>query len=212
MKFLVLGATGTTGTLFVDQALEAGHEVIAYVRDAAKLPARDRLSAVTGNVRDANGLAEAMQGVDAVVSALGLGRAKDPGGLIADSTRALVEAAERTGTRRVLIMSAFGVGESLSKASAVARFMYNSGGKATFADKAAGEAMLTASDLDWTLAYPVLLTNKPNSGKVRAIDLKELDRLPGLPRISRADVAAFLLGAAASGEWSRRIAVLLTGR
>ncbi|WP_406223839.1 hypothetical protein [Streptomyces canus] len=53
----------------------------------------------------------------------------------------------------------------------------------------------------------MLLTNKPATA-VQAIDLKQLDRLPGVPRISRADVAAFLLSAAAEGSWSRRTAVL----
>lgn len=122
-----------------------------------------------------------------------------------------MEAAQRSGTKRVIVMSAFGVGESLPKASRLARLVYNSGAQATFADKAAGERLLTTSDLDWTLAYPVLLTNKPASGKVHAVDLDQLTRLPGLPRISRADVAAFLLRTAQDGAWSRRIVVLRSG-
>ena len=212
MKFLLLGATGATGTLFVKRATAAGHEVVAFVRDASKITPADRLTVIEGDVRDAPALTEAMRGIDAVVSTLGLGKVKDPGNLIADTTRALVRAAEDSGTKRVLIMSAFGVGDSLAKASAFARVLYNSGGKAPFADKAAGERILTASGLDWTLAYPVLLTNKPAAGDVHAVDLTALDRLPGLPRISRADVAAFLLEAAVEGSWSRRTAVLTAGR
>jgi putative NADH-flavin reductase len=212
MKFLLLGATGATGTLFVERATTAGHEVVAFVRDASKITPADRLTVVEGDVRDAHALAEAIRGTDAVISTLGLGKTKDPGNLIADTTRALVRAAEDSGTKRVLVMSAFGVGDSLAKASAFARVLYNSGGKATFADKAAGERILTASGLDWTLAYPVLLTNKPAAGDVHAVDLTALDRLPGLPRISRADVAAFLLEAAVEGSWSRRTAVLTAGR
>lgn len=57
----------------------------------------------------------------------------------------------------------------------------------------------------------MLLTGKPATGTARAVDLAALDRLPGLPRISRADVAAFLLEAAVNGSWSRRTAVLTTG-
>ncbi|WP_105974299.1 NAD(P)-dependent oxidoreductase [Streptomyces geranii] len=212
MKFLLLGATGTTGALFVDRAVAAGHEVVAFVRTPSKITPVDRLTVVKGNVRDARALTEAMRGTDAVVSTLGLGKAKNPDDLIADTTRVLVRAAEDSGTKRVLIMSAFGVGDSLAKASAFARLLYKSGGKATFADKAAGERILTASGLDWTLAYPVLLTNKPATGDAHAVDLTALDRLPGLPRISRADVAAFLLDAAVTGAWSRRTAVLTSGR
>jgi hypothetical protein len=58
----------------------------------------------------------------------------------------------------------------------------------------------------------VLLTNKPATGDVHAVDLTALDHLPGLPKISRADVAAFLLDAAVAGSWSRRTAVLTAGR
>lgn len=209
MKILLLGATGATGGLFTDAATAAGHEVVAFVRDPAKLARRERVTVVTGDVRDADALAEAMYGVDAVVSTLGIGKAKNPANLIADSTRALVQGAQKSGTKRLVIMSAFGVGESLAKASGIVRFMYK-GGRTTFADKAAGERILTASALDWTLVYPVLLTNKAATAGIRAIDLDELDRLPGVPRISRADVARFLLGTAVEGSWSRRTAVLTT--
>ncbi|WP_437773348.1 NAD(P)-dependent oxidoreductase [Arthrobacter sp. KNU40] len=211
MKFLVLGATGTTGSLFLGAALSAGHDVIAYVRSPYKLAPRERLTTIAGNVHNADEMVEAMRGVDAVVSTLGLSSAA-PNDFSANALRTIVAAAERTGTRRVVIMSAFGVGVSLQKASLLARLMYKSGGSAIYADKAAGEKVLTASDLDWTLAYPVLLTNKPRSGAFQAIDLAQLDRLPGLPRISRADVAEFLLDAATTSAWSRRIAVLTDGK
>ena len=207
MKFLVLGATGTTGSLFLSEALSAGHQVTAYVRSPHKLAPRGNLTTIAGDLHDVDEMAEAMRGADAVVSTLGLSSAA-PNDFSANAVRTIVTAAERTGTRRVVIMSAFGVGESLQKASFLARLMYKSGGSAIYADKAAGEKILTASDLDWTLAYPVLLTNKARSGAFQAIDLAQLDRLPGLPRISRADVAEFLLHAATSTIWSRRTAVL----
>ena len=210
MKFFVLGATGTTGGLFIEEALAAGHEVIAYVRSPQKLTAGEGLSVIAGDVLDPGAMAEAMRGADAVVSMLGLSGAR-PHGFSESALRTIVDAAQRSGTSRVLIMSGFGVGESLPKASWLARLMYDSGGKAIFADKAAGEKILTASGLDWTIAYPVLLTNKPKSGAFTAIDLAELEHLPGLPRVSRADVAGFLLDAAVKSAWSRRTVVLTTG-
>lgn len=210
MKFLVLGATGATGSLLVQRALFDGHELVAYVRTPAKMTPREGLTVVEGDVRDADALAEAMRGTDGVISALGYST-MTPGDLITDSTRAIVQAAERSGTRRVVILSAFGVGDSLAKASTIARIMYSTGGKAIYADKAVGERILITSDLDWTLAYPVRLTNKPATGKARVIDLEELTRLPGMPKIPRADVAEFLLRAAVDDTWSRRTAVLTTG-
>ena len=148
-----------------------------------------------------------MLGTDGLISALGYSSAK-PGDLIAESTLAIVQAAHHSGVRRVVILPAFGVGESLAKASAIARLMYSTGGKAIFADKAIGERILTGSDLDWTLAYPVRPTNKPATGKPSVVDLDEVTRISGMPSIPRADVAAFLLKAALDDTWSRRTAVL----
>jgi putative NADH-flavin reductase len=64
----------------------------------SKITPADRLTVVEGDVRNARALAEAMRGTDAVVSTLGLGKVRDPGNLIADSTRALVRAAEDSET------------------------------------------------------------------------------------------------------------------
>ncbi|GAA3808287.1 NAD(P)-dependent oxidoreductase [Cellulomonas soli] len=211
MKLFVLGATGSTGTLVAEEALAAGHDVVAYVRSPEKLAAHDRLTAVVGDVLDVEAMTVAMRGTDAVVSTLGLSSGR-PNGFSERAVSTITAAAQRSGVQRVLIMSAFGVGASLDKASRLAQLMYNGGGKAIYADKAAGERALTASGLDWTLAYPVLLTNKGRSPRFRAVDLTDLDRLPGLPRVSRADVAGFLLEAATGDAWSRRTAVLTTGR
>src|SRR5215467_4020962 len=74
-RLLVLGATGGTGRHVVSQALEAGHAVTAYVRDPVKLEVKhERLQVVAGAIADdAKGLREAMQGQQAVISALGRG-------------------------------------------------------------------------------------------------------------------------------------------
>ncbi len=207
MKFFVLGATGATGGLFLDRALSEGHQVTAYVRDPGKLAPRDGLTVLAGDVLYATALTSAMAGADAVVSMLGLS-SPAPNGFSEKAVDAIATAAKHTGTKRVLIMSAFGVGDSVEKASWIAKLMYKGGGRAIYADKAAGEKILTSSSLDWTLAYPVLLTNGPRTTTYRALDLAEVTRLPGLPRISRADVADFLLAAAQEVRWIRNTAVL----
>jgi putative NADH-flavin reductase len=210
MRIFVLGATGRTGAVFVEQALAAGHELTAFVRNPDKLPAQARLTVVPGDVLDSAALAEAMRDHHVVVSMLGV-RSLAPHDFSAQSTAAVVRAAEVSGIRRVVLLSAFGVGETIDKASPGARLMFRSAVKAIQDDKAAGEAFLTASALDWTIAYPVVLTNGPATKAFRAIDLAELDRVPGLPRISREDVAGFLLEAATRERWSRRKVVLTSG-
>jgi uncharacterized protein YbjT (DUF2867 family) len=60
-----------------------------------------------------------------------------------------------------------------------------------YRDKAAGEDVVRRSGLDWTLVYPVTLTNGPQTRRYRT---GERLKLRGMPRISRADVAHFLVG------------------
>ncbi|MEV7630747.1 NAD(P)H-binding protein [Actinoplanes sp. NPDC089786] len=211
MRLLLLGATGTTGAPLTEAALRAGHEVTALVRNPGKLPERPGLRTVAGDVRDPRSLATAADKADALISTLGVGASRDPDNLIRDSMRAVIAATEQTGLRRLVIQSAFGVGASYPKSSVMMRLGYHLA-PAVFRDKAAGEDQLTNTDLDWTLAYPGVLTNRPRTGHIAAIDLRELDRLPGLPRIARADVADFLLHTATTGTWIRSIAVLTASK
>jgi len=102
MKLVVLGANGRTGRLVVEQALAAGHNVTALVRSPEKLTIRNSgLRIVAGGATDAADVARALEGGDAVLSTLG-----GKGSVIADSTRAIVDAAHQTSqtSRRPLVL------------------------------------------------------------------------------------------------------------
>jgi putative NADH-flavin reductase len=206
MKLLVLGATGATGRELLVQALRAGHQVTAFVRNPAALAddLESRVRICTGDATSAADLAAALPGHDAVLSALGSGNAIRSD-IASRAATALTEAAGQTGVRRLVFLSAFGVGGSLSQGSAVQKLLYGTVMRSLFADKAIADEVIRASPLDWTLVYPVALTHGPATGTYRSAD-----RLPmkGLPRMSRADVADFMLTAAAGPEWVRRTAVL----
>jgi putative NADH-flavin reductase len=205
MKVLVLGASGPTGSLFVEQAAAASHHVTAFVRrDAAAPPGAARV--VVGDATDAAAMSSAVAGQDAVVSTLGV-RTMTPHALQQRAMSVLVPAMERENVRRLVIMSALGVGETAGSAPWFPRLMYALLLRAIFADKAAGEAIVTASSLDWTIVHPPLLTNGPATGKYVAA---ASPRLTGMPKISRADVARFMLHTLALPEWSRR-RVVVTG-
>ena len=192
MKLFVLGATGPTGLQIVQQALTQGHAVTAFVRDPAKLPfADDNLKLVTGSLPgDGRALAEALRGHEAVISSLGLHNVLKSNGFIESSMRLLVPAMEKQGLRRLIIVSANGVGDTRRHAPLLPRIMYRLLLTDIFADKKAGEDIVRASSLDWTVAYPTLLTNGPRTGSYRAAERLELT---GFPKISRADVADFVL-------------------
>jgi putative NADH-flavin reductase len=209
MKFFVLGATGATGREFVKQALAAGHSVTAFVRNANRIEVQSpNLVVVTGTVDDVASLSPALGGHNAIVSMLGNGTGRNDKTLIDDSTAALVRAADLSGVHRIVIMSAFGVGDSQAKASWLAKQMYRRGLGKVYADKVRGESRLKDSDLDWTLVYPVLLTNKNGSGKYAATPLEQSGKIRGLPRVSRADVATFLLETAVNGSFTKSVVVI----
>ena len=207
MKLLVLGATGPTGQQVLQQGLAQNHQLTAFVRNPAKLPFSDaRLRAVTGALPgDAAALEAALQGQEAAICCIGLRNALRSGGLMVGAMRVLVPALERAGVRRFMLMSSNGVGDTHARSPLLARIMYRLLLSDIFADKAAGEAIVRASSLDWTIAYPTMLTDGPRTGRYRAGESLELH---GMPKISRADVADFLLRKLAAREFVRKGVVL----
>ena len=194
MKLTIFGATGATGTSLTEQALAAGHEVTAVVREAGRLavPADPRLRIVTADVMDAASIAPAVEGADAVVSTIGP-RGTGPTTVIRDSVRSIVAAMEKTGARRFVQVSGSIVadeGESLYM-----RYLIKPLARRTFlrdvcADMRAGEEEIRGSGLDWTIVRPPALTAKPATGTYRmAIDRN----LPHGFQVSRADLAACML-------------------
>ncbi|MEY9842918.1 NAD(P)-dependent oxidoreductase [Streptacidiphilus sp. EB103A] len=200
MKLLVLGATGATGGLVVDQALAAGHTVRALVRSPQKLVARPGLDIVAGQATDASDVEQAMAGVGAVISTLGA----TGGTVITDATQAVISGATTTGVNRFVELSSFAVlRERLSKP---AKLMSSTAMAAMVKDKAAAEDALRASALDYTLVHAVRLTNGPATGTTQ--QLPESATLRMGDTISRADVAAWLLTALTNPATSRRSVVI----
>ena len=192
---LVLGATGRTGQQVVAQALQLGHVVTALVRDPTKLSTRDlppdRLRVLPGDMNDASpALAAAMRGQDVVVSTLGVGTSFASGDLIARSMQRIIQQMAASGPRRLIFTSAFGVGESYRDVPLVPRLFIRLLLRDIYRDKLAGEEQLRGSALDWTVVCPTSLIDGPATGQYR---VGERLVLRGMPRIARADVAAFLL-------------------
>ena len=202
MKVLVLGATGATGRHFVADALAAGHAVTALARSSTSL---EGALMVQGDSTDAATVASAVEGQDAVVSMLGVRNALKSGGLIARSFGVLVPAMERSGARRLVVMSALGVGSTRAQAPWLPRLMYRLLLTDIFTDKLAGERIVEASSLDWTIVYPPLLTDGPATGKYRVGESLEL---AGMPKIARADVAQFMASTLVSNAWTCKRVIL----
>lgn len=204
MRLLILGASGRTGTELVGQALQEGHEVRALVRDPAKLEAVASRIEIVGDATDGASVRQALAGVEAVIVALGPGRDRRSK-LSSRAARCLAPAMDECGVKRAIVLSSFGVGDTIAMASRMQRLIYRTVLKALYADKAAADVIWRASSLDWTLVYAVTLTNRPATGKCAGA---ETLHPKGMPNISRGDVAAFMLAQATSTTWSRRTAIL----
>lgn len=191
-KVVVIGATGPLGRQVVAQALERGHELTAFIRNPESLSvASERLRVVKGDVtRDDAALRDAVRGQDAVISTLGVGKSFKSGGLIAGGVPRILSAMKEEGISRLIFVSAFGVGETYRDVPLIPRVFIRLLLSDIYRDKLAGEELIRRSGLDWTIVYPSGLTDAPASGAYR---VGERLALHGFPRISRGDVAAFLV-------------------
>ncbi|MCP2347909.1 NAD(P)-dependent oxidoreductase [Nonomuraea roseoviolacea] len=195
MRITVFGATGRTGWRVVGQALHAGHEVTAVVRDPAALERHNlggpRLTVVRADVMDPAAIRPAVAGHDAVVSAIGP-RGSGPTTVCADSIASIMEAMAAEEVRRLVAVSASGfVREGDGPLTRlVAKPILSRVLRHAFADMRRMEDLVRASRLDWTIVRPPQLTEGPRTGSYRSA----IDRnVRGGVRVSRADLADCVL-------------------
>lgn len=187
MKIVVFGATGGTGLQVVSQAVAAGHTVTAVVRRDGAVDASDGLRVVVADFDEARAMDDAIRGQDAVISALGT-QEKGPVSVCTHGVTAIVAAMHRMAVTRLVAVSAFGAretrGRSLYSVAVWASL------KEKMLDKEAMEAIVEVSGLDWTIVRPPALTRGAPTGRYRTgVDVP----IRIWSRISRADLAAFLL-------------------
>ncbi|MFD0420393.1 NAD(P)-dependent oxidoreductase [Streptomyces parvus] len=194
MRITVFGATGGVGQEVVGQALAAGHEVTAVVRDPDRLPGPLEGAGPHGVVRldDEAAVRAAVAGRDAVLSGLG-SRGRKANGVAERLTRRIVSAMEAEGVRRLLVVSAVPVGPEPADDPLVDRLTRRAIGAVLaelYADLARMEAVLADSATDWTAVRPPRLTDGPRTGVYR----KAVGGTPRSSRtVSRADVAHAML-------------------
>ncbi|MDM5181171.1 NAD(P)H-binding protein [Massilia sp. DJPM01] len=199
MKLAMFGATGATGRHLVEQALQAGHEVRALVRNAdAWSGAHPRLQIIAGTFAQPAIVGDVVRGADAVISVLGP-RKGDASAVCTGGMRSIVQAMNAAGVQRLVALSAYGASETRN-ASLFIRFVRKLIA-AKMRDKDGMEALVRDSALDWTLVRPPMLTDGARRGGYRA----GTGLMPGIAgRLSRADLAAFMLQEAGEGSYIRQ--------
>jgi putative NADH-flavin reductase len=192
MKLLVFGATGGTGREIVAQALEQGHAVTAFVRNPAAITTKhERLRLAQGDVLDYPSVEAAVQGQDAVLSALGVRKLRK-NTILSDGTKKIIRAMDQHGVKRFVCDSSLGVGDSKGQLGWVFNvFLIPLLLRNVFRDKEVQEQYVKQSNLDWIIVRPGAFIDGPRTGVYRS-GFSSTDRtIRG--KISRTDVADFML-------------------
>lgn len=193
---LVMGATSGIGALTVAEASERGLPVRAFARSAGTIEPTDLVEPWAGDARSEEDVVAALQGVRAVIYCLGikerLGMLWEEETLFSDTTRILLPAMMAAGVKRLVVVTGFGAGRSRSAMSSLESFGHKMVLGKVYADKDRQEEMIVASDLDWTIARPVILRNNAKSSRFRVMR-EPSEWRNGL--VSRADVAAYCVDA-----------------
>jgi putative NADH-flavin reductase len=191
MNILIVGATRGIGLQLLEQALTVGHTVTALVRHPQKLPSRERLRIIKGDILDPDSVELAMAGQDAVCCTIGVKVPWIRVTVFSEGTRNLLQAMKKLRIQRLVCVTGIGAGDSKGHGG----FLYDSIFLPTllstiYADKDRQEALIKASDVDWTIVRPCFLINRPFTGQYRV-----LTNMTGVTagKIPRADVAHFML-------------------
>jgi putative NADH-flavin reductase len=200
MRILLLGATGRTGKLVMQQALQRGHIVHALVRDKNKVKLNHAdLTLFEGQPADKAVLENGMKGCEAILSALNISRTSDfpwaklrsPKDFLSSVMKHIIELAPQQSISRIIFTSAWGAAETRKDIPGWFRwFIEHSNIKYPYDDHARQEELIKQTSLQWTSVRPVGLTNSNNT-KELIVTINNNPK-PWLT-ISRRHVASFML-------------------
>jgi uncharacterized protein YbjT (DUF2867 family) len=209
---LVIGGSRGIGLAVVHQALARGFAVRALARSATGMaPSSSAFEWHVGNALDADDIAAALTGIDAVIVTLGIRPGPEmlfgPVRLFSAATRVIVPAMQRAGVARLICVTGFGAGESRKAVGCLESIPFHLFLGRAYEDKSVQEQLIRDSGLDWVIVRPVILTNGPATGQYHVLERSEEWR-NGF--VARADVADFLLKQVESDLWLRKSPVLRT--
>ncbi|MFZ0547921.1 MAG: SDR family oxidoreductase [Candidatus Promineifilaceae bacterium] len=203
MKIAVFGATGRTGTHVIDEALEAGYEVVAFARSPEKVPGNiDRLRVIKGDLSDKEAIDRAVGGADAVVSVLGPSSNKAEAA-ISSGMEHIIASMKKHGVQRLVMTAGAGINDPEDRPTLMSKFMnflVRTFSRNVYEDMVQTVQIVRESDLDWTIVRAPMLTDQPKTGKVNVAWVGK-----GMGRqIPRADLAAFVVQQVADETYLRK--------
>ena len=204
MKLTIFGASSATGKLLVEKSLEAGHEVTAFVRDVSNLRIRyEKLKVIAGDALNPVQVEDAVKGSAGVLSTLG--PKGKPSVMAAESTKNIVDAMEKHGVKRLVIVSVAGIAvpddkRGFNLIDVLIKLLL----KDVFVDRENQIAVLESSKVDWVAVRVSRLTDDAATGSVRAIFGNPS---PGM-KVTRADLADFMLKQLTENQWLKKAPIL----
>ena len=165
MRVVVVGGHGHVARHLARRLTGAGHEVTSLFRnpDHTDEVAATGARPVVADVErlEVEQMAELFRGHDAVVWSAGAGGGNPPRTSAVDRDAAIrsMEAAERAGVRRYVMVSYFGSRPDHGVPPDHSFFPYAE-------SKAAADEHLRGTSLDWTILGPSRLTHEPGTGRI----------------------------------------------
>jgi len=196
MKVALIGPTGFVGSEVLKELLARGHDVVALARDPAKLTARAGLSVVKADAKQADQVAAAVEGADAVVNAF------NPGWSVPDihtefleGTRAIYDGVKRAGVKRLIVVGGAGSLYAAPGVQLVDTPEFPAEWKqGALAAREALNLIRQESSLDWTFLSPAVhLEPGERRGSYRvSLDTPVMDA-NGPAHVSTADLAVAIV-------------------
>ncbi|KAJ5420871.1 hypothetical protein N7465_003390 [Penicillium sp. CMV-2018d] len=214
MRVLLIGGSGQTGRLVIDEALERGHKITALLRDPSALPAKEGLTIVKGTPLEPSNIEAAFNAVQgdiptAVIVTLSSPQEKGTR-VMTNAHKNLIAAMERHGVSKITTLSSFGVGSSYPNITVLMRFAISKTSlKHPFEDHNQVDETLKKSGVKFVLFRAARLT-LANKAPVQFCgdDGKGLGVFAGLGGVSRASVAACMVDAVEKSTWDRSTPVI----
>lgn len=210
MKIAVFGANGPTGRQVLRLGAQAGHDLLAISRHPDELERSDGIAAVAGDVLDVAQTAEVLQGADAVLSCLGVPYSKHEVAIYSRGTASIAAGMRANGLSRIVAVSSSAVDPAAGPRGGpiFERFVQPyvaKMGRTLYQDMVRMEALLAASDLDWTVLRPSGLFDHDQVTEYRVGE-----RYVSGAFTSRTDLAATMLAQLESAEFVRKVAAVCT--
>jgi uncharacterized protein YbjT (DUF2867 family) len=208
MKILLLGATGRTGKLIIEEAIKRGHKISAIARNPEKL--KDfKIDITQGTPYEYETVEKAITGCEAVINTLNVSRKSDnpwaplaaPKDIISKSASNAIKAMKKAGIKRFVALSAIGAGRSWKTAPGILKFIVSiSNLRFAFQDHGKQEEILENSAIDYTICRAPMLSDKKN--ETGALATPEENK-PATMVLSRNSAAEFFLAIIENNEHIR---------